>query len=116
MGSIVIKKRKREKEEEEQKMKNKHIPGKYIFMQNDPRISKWNLYIMAAACFNCFTIPFKVAFSPPEMDGLAFTITNGVIDFTFLLDIILAFRIVTTDDKENLVVDPKEIAKIYLRA
>ena len=71
---------------------------------------------MVAACFNCFSIPFKVAYAPPEMDGIGFTIANGIIDFTFLIDMILAFRIVNVDSKGNLVDDPQKIAKMYLKA
>ena len=70
---------------------------------------------MVAATFNCFTIPFKVAFTPIEMDDLSFTIINGIIDFTFFLDMILAFRTVNVDSKGGLITNPKTIAKIYLK-
>lgn len=61
---------------------------------------------MAAACFNCFTIPFKVAYKPPEMDEQEFFIANAIIDFTFLMDMVLSFRIVYIDSTGQLVKEP----------
>lgn len=37
---------------------------KFMFKQNDSFKSKWDILIMLSAIFNCFTIPFKVAFEP----------------------------------------------------
>ena len=56
---------------------------------------------MMAATFNCFSIPFKVAFAPPVMDSLGFLILNGVIDLTFFIDIIVTFRTSYIDDYGN---------------
>lgn len=47
---------------------------------------------MLLAIINCFTIPYNIAFEPPLLNGLGFQITNNVIDFFFLLDILVAFR------------------------
>ena len=111
-----IKKKKKEKEEERVIARSDTKAGKYIYFQNDPKITKWNIYIMIAACFNCFSIPFKVAYKPPEMDEIGFTIANGIIDFTFLMDMILSFRIVYVDETGKIVKDPKLISKNYLKS
>ena len=93
-----VNKKKKEKEDEIRITRRDNNVGKFIYFQNDPRITKWNVYIMIAACFNCFSIPFKVAFQPKEMDEIGFTIANGIIDFTFLMDMILSFRIVFVNE------------------
>lgn len=71
---------------------------------------------MIAACFNCFTIPFKVAFHPVAMDGIGFTIANGIIDFTFLLDILLTFRTIYIDDSGSLIKIPSLISQNYFKS
>lgn len=71
---------------------------------------------MISAIFNCFTIPFKVAFEPSYMDTQAFTIVNIIIDFVFLFDIMITFRTALIDSYGNEIETPTEIAKHYLAA
>ena len=71
---------------------------KFIFYNNDSFKSKWDILIMLSAVFNCFTIPFKVAFAPAVMDTSSYNIFNNVIDFIFLLDIGVAFRTAYIND------------------
>lgn len=47
---------------------------------------------MVLAAWNCFTIPFFVAFEPEVADHIGVTVMDGVIDLLFLMDIILNFR------------------------
>lgn len=65
---------------------------------------------MLSAIFNCFTIPFKVAFQPGFMDSQSFQYTNNGIDFIFFLDMCVTFRTSFIDDLGNEVVEPKDIA------
>ena len=69
---------------------------------------------MIAAIFNCFTIPFKVAYKPPAMDSMFFTILNVFIDFTFFVDILVTFRTVFINDYGNEIFIPREIALEYV--
>ena len=50
----------------------------------------WDLYVMLLAVYNCMSIPFEVAFDPEE--PLYIAIFNYVCDFSFAIDIVLAFR------------------------
>lgn len=85
-----------------------------MFRPNDSFKSKWDILIMVSACFNCFTIPFKVAFEPPLMNTFAFNILNTTIDFIFLADIFVTFRTSYIDTYGNEVSQPNHIAREYL--
>jgi hypothetical protein len=41
---------------------------------------KWDLLIMLLAVFNCFAIPYQVAFEPEIMETISFLILNLLID------------------------------------
>lgn len=41
---------------------------------------RWDVFIMFLAIFNCFSIPFEVAFDPPAMNTLWFLLLNSIID------------------------------------
>ena len=70
---------------------------------------------MTLATWNCFSIPFTVAFVPEMGNELSIVIINSIIDFVFVLDVILNFRTsyfsaITGDE----ISEPKMIAKNYL--
>lgn len=90
--------------------------AKFIFRPNDNFKSKWDLLIMVSAIFNCFTIPFKVAFEPGYMNTSIFNVVNLSIDFIFLIDIGISFRTALIDSYGNEIETPCEIAKHYLKA
>ena len=69
---------------------------------------------MISAVFNCFTIPFKVAFEPPSFETDSFAVLNSCIDLIFLFDILITFRTAFIDDYGNEINKPKEIAASYL--
>ena len=56
------------------------------------------MIVIFFAVFNCFTIPVQVAFEPMSMSKLWFIIMNFMIDFCFLIDIIVTFRVAYVDD------------------
>ena len=70
---------------------------------------------MAAAVFNCFSIPIKVAFNPPSMSTTFFEVFDWIVDFIFLLDIIITFRTSFINYKGIEVTNLKEIARSYLK-
>jgi len=69
---------------------------------------------MTSAVFNCYTIPYKVAYEPPMFDTPFFELLNYIIDIVFLIDIIINFRTAYIDDKGNEVDVPIKIAGNYL--
>ena len=41
---------------------------------------RWDMLIMILAVFNCFVIPFEVAFEPEVMNSLWFLLLNTAVD------------------------------------
>lgn len=71
---------------------------------------------MILAIFNCFSIPFQVAFEPEVMDTLEFRLSNNVIDILFFIDLIVNFRTTFIHSKTgNEIASGKKIATNYLR-
>lgn len=71
---------------------------------------------MLLATYNCFTIPFNEAYQPDIFESFGFQALDAFIDFLFMIDIVINFRIsyinVKTGEEEfNL----KKIAKNYLK-
>lgn len=90
--------------------------ARFMWRSNDKQRVNWDLFVMIIATWNCFSLPFDVAFEPPIMSSVGFTITNFIIDFCFLLDIIVMFRTTFFDEKTgDECIDLKEIKRHYLR-
>jgi len=70
---------------------------------------------MVLAILNCIQIPYTIAFLPDhDSDPIEFTI-NQIIDFIFILDVVITFR--TTYINEETGIEetrPKQIAIKYL--
>ena len=86
-----------------------------MFKPNDSFKSKWDIIVILGAFFNCFSIPFKVAYKPEYMDSTPFFVFNLCIDFVFLIDIFITFRTSYFDDYGQEIDSPLEIAKNYLK-
>ena len=41
---------------------------------------RWDLVIMSMAVYNCFVIPYQVAFEPAFMDAIYMTLINSLVD------------------------------------
>lgn len=83
-------------------------------MPNDAFKLRWDLMIMMLSLFNCFFVPIEVAFDPKSLKNNSYEAMNYVIDFIFLLDIIVCFRTIYIDKQGQEERDPWEIAKIYI--
>ena len=72
---------------------------------------------MFIATWNCFTLPLEISFEPPSLvESVFYKILSWLIDFCFLVDIIVVFRtLVTSDYGGALVSDKGVIAMKYLR-
>ena len=91
--------------------------SRYMLRQNDPRKTKWDLVIIFLAIYNSFQIPFEIAFDPEDMKTAGFLVLNTLIDFVFLLDIIVNFRTTFYDiETGDEVFDPKRTGKKYLKS
>ena len=86
-----------------------------MLRQSDSFKSRFDLLVMISAAYNCFSIPFKVAFDPKVMQTLGFEIFDVCIDLIFLCDMILTFRLTYIDDYGNEEVSPLKIAVNYLK-
>lgn len=90
---------------------------KLMWRPSDKIRSNWDLVVMTLAVWNCFSLPFSVAFKPPIMESTFFTILNACVDFCFLLDVLVNFRTTYFDSRTgDEVFDTKMIAKNYLKS
>ena len=62
---------------------------------------------MALATFNCFTIPYNVAYDTQQSTIL--NVINAIIDFLFFIDILINFRTTYIDIKSG-----EEVTKVLL--
>lgn len=82
---------------------------------NDLKKTRWDLFVILLAIWNVFSIPFEVAFAPVVMESAGFTVLNSIVDFVFLLDIIVQFRTTYYDPHTgDEIVHKWKIAKRYL--
>lgn len=92
----------------------KHI--KYLIRGHSTIKLRLDIVIMILAIFNCFAIPFDVAFQPDFMDSWWILVLNSVIDFVFLFDLIINFRTSFIHGKTGKeIIEPREIALTYLK-
>lgn len=88
-----------------------------MWRPNDKFRSNWDFYVMLCAVWNCFSLPFDVAFEPEVMDGTFFSILNAFIDFSFAVDIVISFRTTYFDSRTgDEVTNHKKIARNYLKS
>ena len=52
----------------------------------------WDLFIMVLATWNCFSIPFTVAFQNDFSSNIYLDSFNSLIDFLFVIDVFVNFR------------------------
>ena len=68
-----------------------------LIRPNDSFKIKWDLLVMLLAIFNCLFVPVNISFELEELHSVGFTIGNLVIDFLFLVDILICFRTIYID-------------------
>lgn len=66
------------------------------------------------ATYNTFLIPLTLSFRPQYFEQHVFNVAENVIDFIFLVDIFITFRLVYIDSLGNEETDWKRIAINYL--
>lgn len=71
--------------------------------------------IIILAIYNSVFIPIEIAFEPPQLqDSTFYQVIDFLIDFIFIIDIIIGFRTTYITNKGEEVFDKKKIAKRYL--
>ena len=84
-------------------------------MQNDSIKFRWDVIIIIMVVFNCFTIPFEIAFEPSFMETNFFFTLNLMIDLCFFIDILITFRTGYIDYYGLQCSEPKQIAINYIK-
>ena len=74
---------------------------------DDPKKTKWDLFIILLALYNAYSIPFEIAFAPESLESVGVTLLNAFVDLCFLMDLIFSFRTtyidtLTGDEVKNL--------------
>ena len=77
---------------------------------------RWDLFIILLATVNCFQIPYNVAFSDIEETNIFLDVFNGLIDFFFMMDVLINFRTSYINEHTGTeILDTKMIAVKYLK-
>ena len=78
--------------------KNLVARSRFLIRPNDNLKFKWDILVIIGAVFNCICIPGQLAYNPYWMESSIYGFINNVIDFIFILDIIVSFRTTYVDD------------------
>ena len=83
---------------------------------NSPYKSRWDLFVIVFASYNCFQIPIEVAFDPPFFKLPLVVALAYMIDFAFFIDILVSFRTTYINELNGQeVVNPRMISIYYLK-
>ena len=82
---------------------------------NDPFKANWDIIIMILAVFNCFTIPFAIAWDPDLFNEWYFVLINYLIDLVFLIDLVINCRTTYISKTGEEVRTPKKILREQLK-
>jgi hypothetical protein len=70
---------------------------------------------MVLAIYNCIQVPFSIAFIPEDKAGPIEFAFNQIIDFIFILDVVITFRTTYINEETGVeVIQTKQIAIKYL--
>jgi len=84
------------------------------FQEN--RRVRWDLLIMVLAIFSCIQVPYQIAFLENRDTGTLLYVFNQIVDFIFILDVIISFRTTYINEETGIEVKiPKQIAIQYLK-
>ena len=70
---------------------------------------------MLIATWNALALPIELAFEPEFTTSQENATLNAIIDFLFLIDIVVVFRTAIIGDNGEIVTDQKTIAIKYLK-
>jgi hypothetical protein len=55
----------------------------------NPIMVKWELVVIILAVYSSIVLPLETAFSPPLLEDHRFKLINHLIDFLFIIDILI---------------------------
>jgi hypothetical protein len=90
------------------------VPEKYIISYKNKNKKIWDMFVLMLAMYNSMMIPMDQAFSPEFKFYQTSIIMDGMIDFVFLIDIILMFSTSYLDPKGAEVFESNRIAGSYI--
>jgi hypothetical protein len=87
-----------------------------VYRLASPNRVKWDLFVMILAIWNCFSIPFVIAFKPVDAESPGMLAFDTMIDFLFIIDIIIQFKTSYIHSQTGVeIMDLNLIAKNYIR-
>jgi len=87
-----------------------------MFRVNEKMRIRWDLFVMILAFWNCYSLPFAVAFEPEIFEASYFVVLNSLSDFCFFVDIIINFRTTIVNPRTgDEISSPRLIALEYLK-
>lgn len=100
-----------------QKLTNMNIDKKRscLCSQTQPARERWDYFVMIIATWNALALPIELAFEPKITESSENATLNAIIDFLFLIDIIVVFRTSIIGENGEIVTDQKTIAIKYLK-
>ena len=106
-------------EDEQKEAPIKASDGKIIFRYNSEFISYWQLMVIVFAMYNSVTIPISIFYGehgPTWISSNLIAFVDSMVDFIFLIDIIIMFRTTYLDTDMGIeVTDTHKIAIKYLK-
>jgi CRP-like cAMP-binding protein len=92
------------------------VIGRWMIRQSDPWRVRWDLFVMLCAVYNCFIVPYEIAF----MDGavhIDLLVVAVLVDVVFTFDIFFNFRTTFIDHVTgDEVTDPHKISHHYIKS
>jgi hypothetical protein len=89
----------------------KHIP-EFMISFNDNLRMRWDLFVIILAIYNCFWIPFEIAFEPAV--NFFIVTLNSFIDLIFYIDIVFNLRTTYMTEEGEEITATKKIANRYI--
>ena len=88
----------------------------WFISPESPRLIKWEIFVMFLVLYNTFVTPLRITFSVGNERTSPLTWLEIVVDFIFLFDVVLRFRvgIKSSAVKDQIIYDWRMIAKNYL--
>ena len=93
-------------------MRLRHNRKRYLFYPEDVVINFWSLFITVVLIFTCCVTPFRIAFV--EDDTYTWQVINTIVDFLFLIDIIIIFNTAVQNENFELIDERKTICCLYI--
>lgn len=86
--------------------KEERVVPKYMIRFLNPKKFYWDMFVIILAVWNCITIPIDIAFHNDIFTSVGFILFDIVVDFLFLLDIVVNFRTTFYDKDGDEIFDP----------